>query len=49
LILEKVQLIELVQYGGADELEDEDGDLDLPNDGLADEEPFDADEEDGDF
>jgi len=51
LILEKVQLIKLVEFGGGDELEDEEGDLDLPNDGLADEDepPFDNDDENGDF
>ena len=52
LILEKVQLIDLVTFGGDDELEDEDSDLELPNDGLYDEEgevPFDEDDENGDF
>lgn len=32
LILEKVQLIDLVEFGGKDELEDEDSDLELPTD-----------------
>lgn len=54
LILEKVQLIELVVFGGDDDLDDEDGELpEAPTnaDGLADEAeaPFDADEENGDF
>jgi len=49
LILEKVQLIDLVCFGGDDELEDEDGELHLPNDGLSDEAPWEDDEEDGDF
>jgi len=48
LILDKVQLIKLVEFGGGDELEDEDGELYLPNDGLADEEEF-EDEDNGDF
>lgn len=53
LILEKVQLLDLVSFGGDDDLDDEDGDLDLPNDGLGDEElddvDTDVDDEDGDF
>jgi|LGOV01.1.fsa_nt_gb hypothetical protein len=47
LILEKVQLLDLVSFGGDDDLDDEDGELELPNDGLSDEE-VDTDE-DGDF
>jgi len=49
LILEKVQLIELVSFGGDDDLEDEDGEIPETTDadGLADEE--DIDEENGDF
>lgn len=53
LILEKVQLLDLVSFGGNDDLDDEDGELDLPNDGLGDEEgelpDVDNDDEDGDF
>lgn len=52
LILEKVQLIELVEYGGDDGLEDEDSDLELPSKKSEAEEAFvpsDLDDEDGDF
>jgi len=50
LILEKVQLIELVEYGGDDGLEDEDSDLELPaKKSEAEEVPSDLDDEDGDF
>lgn len=53
LILEKVQLINLVSFGGTDELDDEVGELVLPNDGLGDEEDFENtpidNGEDGDF
>jgi len=50
LILEKVQLLELVSFGGDDELEDEDTDLNLPSDNgeFADEEAY-TDDENGDF
>ena len=54
LILEKVQLIELVTFGGDDELEDEDTDLDLPentndDDDLDDEDTSDDYDDDDDF
>ena len=50
LILEKVQLIELVSFGGNDDLEDEDGELpeETDADGLSDE-AEDIEEENGDF
>jgi len=51
LILEKVQLLELVAMGGDDDLEDEDGELEVTtdSDGLSDEVPFDGDDDNGDF
>jgi hypothetical protein len=50
LILEKVQLIELISFGGNDDLDDEDGELpeETNSDGFADEEG-DIDAENGDF
>ena len=53
LILEKVQLIELVSFGGDDELEDEDSDLDLPtannSQDFEDEDEFEDEDDNGDF
>lgn len=54
LILEKVQLIELVTFGGDDDLEDEDSDLDLvqdkhKDDDLDDEDCVIVEEDDDDF